>query len=106
VYYAYMQKTANAVPQFYGGVAACQATTPNNCKLLQYRGDTAIEGSIAGNTITIDAGLSTGFGVPIDGSTLYNVTAFTFGRNDSLDDLYADVDATQPFDYQLGSIKN
>ena len=44
--------------------------------------------------------------MPVDGSTLYNVTAFTFGRNNSLDDLYADVDATQPFDYQLGSVKN
>ena len=50
-------------------------------------------------------GLNTGFGVPVDGSTLYNVTAFTFGRNDSFDDLYADVDATQPFDYPLGSVK-
>ena len=47
----------------------------------------------------------TGFGVPIDGTTLYNVTAFTFGRNDSFDDLYADVDATPPFDYVLGSVK-
>ena len=104
-YYVYMEKTANAVPQFYGGVAACQTTTPTNCKIFQYRGDTAVEGSIDGNTITIDAGLNTGFGVPIDGTTLYNVTAFTFGRNDSFDDLYADVDATPPFDYALGSVK-
>jgi hypothetical protein len=105
IYYVYMQKTADAVPQFYGGVAACQTTTPTNCKIFQYRGDTAVDGSINGNTITINAGLNTGFGVPIDGSTLYNVTAFTFGRNDSFDDLYADVDATQPFDYVLGSVK-
>ena len=104
-YYVYMEKTANAVPQFYGGVAACQTTTPTNCKIFQYRGDTAVEGSIDGNTITIDAGLNTGFGVPIDGTTLYNVTAFTFGRNDSFDDLYADVDATPSFDYPLGSVK-
>lgn len=100
-----MEKTANTVPQFYGDVAACQTTTPTNCKIFQYRGDTAVDGSISGNTITIDAGLNTGFGVPIDGTTLYNVTAFTFGRNNSFDDLYADVDATQPFDYALGSVK-
>jgi hypothetical protein len=33
------------------------------------------------------------------------VTALTFGRNAATDDLYADVDATQPFDYTLGSVK-
>ncbi len=105
VYYVYMQKTADAVPQFYAGVAACQTTTPSNCKLLQYRGDKAADGSINGNTITIDVGVNTGFGVPIDGKQLYNVTALTLGRNDSTDDLLADVDATQPFDYALGSAK-
>jgi hypothetical protein len=105
VYYVYMQKTAGVLPQFYAGVAACQTTTPSNCKILQYRGDRAADGSIERNTITIDVGAKTGFGVPIDGTTLYNVTAFTFGRNNSIDDLYADVDATQPFDYTLGSVK-
>jgi len=48
-------------------------------------------------------GLGTGFGAPIDGNTLYNVTAFTLGRSNSVDDLYFDVDATEPFDYVLGS---
>jgi hypothetical protein len=105
VYYVEMQKTADAVPQFYAGTASCQTTTPTNCKLLQYRGEKAVDGSINGNTITIDVGLSTGFGVPIVGKTLYNVTGFTFGRNDAFDDLYAGVDATQPFDYVLGSLK-
>jgi hypothetical protein len=105
VYYVEMQKTAGALPQFYAGTASCQTTTPTNCKILQYRGEKAVDGSINGNTITIDVGLSTGFGVPIVGKTLYNTTAFTFGRNDSLDDLSADVDATQPFDYVLGSVK-
>lgn len=105
IYYVEMQKTANAVPQFYAGTATCQTTTPSNCKILQYRGEKAVEGSIKGNTITINAGLNTGFGVPIVGKTLYNVTAFTFGRNNNVDDLYAGVDATQPFDYVLGSLK-
>ena len=43
--------------------------------------------------------------VGIDGNTLNNVTAFTFGSNAPSDDLYADVDATTPFDYVLGSVK-
>jgi hypothetical protein len=43
----------------------------------------------------------TGFGVPIDGTKLYNVTAFTFGRNNASTDLYADVDATGSFDYTM-----
>jgi hypothetical protein len=81
-----MQKTAGVLPQFDAGVAACQTTTPSNCKILQYRGDRAAEGSVTGNTITIDVGAKTGFGVPIDGTKLYSVTAFTFGRNNSVDD--------------------
>ncbi len=101
VFYAYMEKKAGAVPQFYAGTATCVNTTPNNCKLLQYPETRAVDGSVSGNTITIDAGLNTGFGTPIDGDTLYNVTAFTFGRNAASDDLYADVDATQPIDVQL-----
>jgi hypothetical protein len=103
VYFVYMQKTADAVPQYYAGVTTCQDTTPNNCKVLEYGTDRAVDGSISGNTITIDVPTQTGFGSPIDGNTLYNVTAFTFGRN-AVSDLYADVDATEPFDYKLGSV--
>jgi len=66
IYNVHMEKTADAVPQFHGGVAACQTTTPTNCKIFQYRGDATVDGSISRNTITIDAGLNTGFGVPID----------------------------------------
>jgi hypothetical protein len=104
VYYVYMQKAANVVPQYYAGVATCQDTTPNNCKVLEYGTDRAVNGSISGNTITIDLPVKTGFGSPIDGANLFNVTAFTFGRNDTAD-LYADVDATEPFDYKLGSAR-
>ncbi|MFL6033589.1 MAG: hypothetical protein ACJ74I_00790 [Gaiellaceae bacterium] len=105
VYYAYMQKTAGALPQFSAGVASCIDTLPNDCKVLQYGGDTTATGTVVGNTITIDVGVNTGFGVPIDDSKLYSVTAFTFGRNDNVGDLYADVDATPPFDYTVGSVK-
>ena len=103
VYYVYMQKLADVVPQFYAGVATCQDTTPNNCKILEYGTDRAVTGSISGNTITIDVPLKTGFGSPIDGANLFNVTAFTLGRN-GVADLYADVDATEPFDYRIGSV--
>jgi hypothetical protein len=96
-----MEATAGVVPQYKAGIAACQGTTPTNCKFFQYRGDKAASGSISGNTITIDVGLNGGFGVPVVGKKLYSVTAFTFGRNDSFDDLYDDVDATQPFDFTV-----
>jgi hypothetical protein len=43
-----------------------------------------------------------GFGNPVNGALLYNVTAVSGGRN-AAEDLYADVDATRSFDYVLGS---
>ena len=36
--------------------------------------------------------------VAIHGTTLYNVTGFTFGRDNDTTDIYADVDASAPFD--------
>ena len=103
IFYVYMESVAGATPTFAAGTATCQATTPSNCKILQYRGEKPATGTVAGNTITIDVGLNTGFGAAIDGKTLYSVTAFTLGRSNSVDDLYFDVDATEPFDYILGS---
>ena len=105
IFYVLAEVKAGALPSFVAGTASCQTTTPTNCKIFQYRGEKPADGQIAGNTITIDVGLNTGFGVPIDGKTLYNVTGFTFGRTNSLDDLYADVDSTPSFDYVLGSAK-
>ncbi len=103
IFYVYMESVGGLPPTFFAGTASCQTTTPTNCKILQYRGEKPAAGTISGNTITIDVGLNTGFGVPIDGNTLYSVTAFTFGRSNTVDDLYSDVDATEPFDYVLGS---
>ena len=103
IFYVYMESVGGLPPSFSAGTASCQTTTPTNCKILQYRGERPAAGTISGNTITIDVGLNTGFGVPIDGNTLYSVTAFTFGRSNSVDDLYFDVDATEAFDYVLGS---
>ena len=64
VYYVYMQKLADVVPQFYAGVATCQDTTPNNCKVLEYGTDRAVTGSISGNTITIDVAGQDGVRLP------------------------------------------
>lgn len=83
---------------YFAGTTDCTQTTPGNCKLLQYPAKVPAQGSVSGNTITIDVPLATGFGVPVHGKTLYNASAFTFGRNDATTDLYADVDATAPFD--------
>jgi hypothetical protein len=105
IFYVYMEKRAGVLPAFYAGAASCQGTTPANCKIFQYRGEKPVDGKIEGNTITIDVGLATDFGSPVLGKTLYSATAFTFGRTNNIDDLYADVDATEPFDYAVGSTK-
>lgn len=103
VFYVYMESVAGLAPSFFAGTATCQGTTPTNCKILQYRGEKPATGRIDGTTITIDVGLTTGFGAPITGRTLYSVTAFTLGRSNAVDDLYFDVDATEAFDYVLDS---
>jgi hypothetical protein len=87
----------------------CVTTTPQLCKVVQYPAEiTTVPGSISGNTICIDVPnfLTTGFGAgrPINGSVLYNVTAFSGGRNNATTDVYADVDATRSFDFQVGTV--
>ena len=62
-----------------------------------------MQGKVCGNALVVDVPLS-GFGNPIQGALLYNVTALSGGRNAD-NDLYADVDATHTFDYVLGSAK-
>ena len=65
IFYVFMEKKLGVVPSFYAGTASCQGTTPNSCKIFQYRGEVPATGTIVGNTITIDAGINTGFGAPI-----------------------------------------
>ena len=81
----------------------CQTTTPENCKVVQYPNEGPASGSISGNTITIDVPLQGGFGPnrPIFGTSLYNVTALSAGRNSTPTDLYADLDATRAFDFPI-----
>jgi hypothetical protein len=61
-------------------------------------------GTINGNTICIDLPLSLfGANRPI-GPTLYNVSAFSGGRNDAVTDVYTEGDSTRSFDFALGNI--
>jgi hypothetical protein len=89
------------------GTPGCNSTTPGNCKVVQYPPEFVLTtgGQISGNTICIDVPL-TAFDAtrPINGSPLFNVTAFTGGRNVAPDDIYADVDSTRGFDFTLGTI--
>jgi hypothetical protein len=69
--------------------------------VLNYPAQQQITGHVCGKTLVADVPLS-GFGKPVNGALLYNVTAVSGGRN-AAEDLYADVDATRSFDYVLGS---
>ncbi len=86
----------------------CTTTTPENCKIVQYPSEVVVTtGSVSGNVITIDVPIQGGFGAnrPIFGNTLYNVTSLSAGRGNlgaEVSDLYADIDATRPFDFVLG----
>ena len=83
----------------------CTTTTIETCKIVNYPNEVAVTGNVNGKTITIDVPIQGGFGGtpatrPILSSILYNVTAFSFGRN-APNDLYADVDATRAYDFSL-----
>ncbi|HEY8408597.1 MAG TPA: hypothetical protein VIK66_11515 [Gaiellaceae bacterium] len=98
ILYVGAQSTGGGPLSYFAGTTDCTETTPGNCKLFQYPAKVTAQGSVSGNTITIDVPLASGFGVPVHGTTLYNAAAFTFGRNNASTDLYADVDATAAFD--------
>jgi hypothetical protein len=101
IFYVGAQSAAGATPSFFVGSTTCTDTTPQNCKVLNYPATTPVAGHVCGNTLVADVPLSS-FGAPVNGALLYNVTAFSGGRNAD-DDLYDDVDATRSFDYVLGS---
>jgi len=103
IFYVGAESTAGLTPTFFAGTTTCTNTTPQNCKVLNYPVQQQVTGHVCGNMLVADVPLS-GFGDPITGPLLYNVTALSGGRNGP-DDLYADVDATRSFDYVLGSNK-
>jgi len=103
IFYVGAESTAGLAPQYFAGSTTCTDTTPQNCKLSQYPRTMAAQGRVCGNTISVDVPVNGGFGLGLPvGKTLYNVTAFSFGRNDDNTDVYSDVDATHAFDFALG----
>ncbi len=101
IFYVGAQATGGVLPQFFAGTTTCTNTLPQTCKVVNYPASQPAQGKICGNTIQVDVPLA-GLGRPVNGKTLYSVTAESFGRNAD-DDIYADVDATPGFDYTLGS---
>jgi hypothetical protein len=116
VFYLGAESVGGAAPIFFAGSptlngppAGCTQTTPGNCKVVQYPPEITsltggVTGSISGNTICIDLPLNAfGANRPI-GNTLYNVSAFSGGRNNSATDVYTEGDSTRSFDFTLGNI--
>ncbi|HBY93664.1 MAG TPA: hypothetical protein DEP84_06785, partial [Chloroflexi bacterium] len=116
IFYVGAVSVAGGQPAFFAGSGTsaqdavpgtgCTTTTSENCKIVQYPPEVPATGRLDGNTITIDVPLEGGLGAnrPIFGDTLFNVTAFSGGRDNASTDIYADVDATRAFDFQLSSV--
>ena len=118
IFYVGAESAAGQPPTFFAGSGnAADATThapgngclptsaPGACKIVFYPAEVTATGCVSGNTITIDVPLTNGFGAgrPINGTTLYNVTAFSGGR-DTAEEIYVDADSTRAFDFALGNI--
>ncbi len=116
IFYVGAESVGGAAPVFFAGSPTltgvpigCNGTTPGTCKVVQYPPEITsltgpVTGTVNGNTFCIDLPINA-FGAtrPI-GNTLYNVTAFTGGRNNVADDIYTEGDSTRAFDYTLGAI--
>jgi hypothetical protein len=116
VFYVGAESVLGAAPIFFAGSPTrdgppigCNQTTPGNCKVVQYPTEITsltggVTGSVNGNTICVDLPLNA-FGAtrPI-GNPLYNVTAFSGGRNNVAADIYTEGDSTRSFDFTLGNI--
>jgi hypothetical protein len=101
IFYVGADSAGGAAPSFFAGTTTCTDTDPGNCKVVNYPVQAAATGKVCGNVISVDVPLAA-FGKPVQGTTLFNVTALALGRNAD-NDIYADVDATPSFDYVLGS---
>jgi hypothetical protein len=116
VFYVGAESVGGQTPIFFAGSptrdgppAGCTTTTPGTCKVVQYPAEftslttPSLTGTVNGNTICIDLPLSLfGASRPI-GPTLYNVAAFSGGRNTVAADVYTEGDSTRSFDFTLGS---
>jgi len=115
LFYVGAESVGGAAPVFFAGSptltgppAGCNTTTPGNCKVVQYPAEITnltgpITGTVSGNTFCIDLPLNAfGAGRPI-GNTLFNVTAFSGGRNNVADDIFTEGDSTRSFDFAMGT---
>ena len=115
IFYVGAESIGGAPPTFFAGSptrdglpSGCTQTTPGNCKVVQYPTEiTGLTGTVTGNRICIDLPLNLfGANRPINGSTLFNVTGFSGGRNSVLGDVYAEADSTRSFDLPLGNVSS
>ncbi|MEY2485874.1 MAG: trimeric autotransporter adhesin [Verrucomicrobiota bacterium] len=96
-------------PNLTGAPAGCIGTTPGTCKVVEYPAEITsltgpVTGSVNGNTLCIDLPLDAfGPNRPI-GNALFNVTAFSGGRDNVAADVYTEGDSTRSFDFPLGNI--
>jgi hypothetical protein len=116
IFYVGAESVGGAAPVFFAGSpnlvgapVGCNGTTPGTCKVVQYPTEftslttQTLVGTVSGNTFCIDLPLSLfGANRPI-GNTLYNVTAFSGGRNNAAEDIYTEGDSTRSFDFALGT---
>jgi hypothetical protein len=110
IFYVGAESVGGTAPTFFAGSptlngppGGCTQTTPGNCKVVQYPAEISVTGSVTGNTICIDLPTNAFGNTRPIGSTLYNVTAFSGGRNDAVSDVYTEGDSTRAFDYSLGA---
>ncbi|HEX8684968.1 MAG TPA: discoidin domain-containing protein, partial [Pyrinomonadaceae bacterium] len=112
IFYVGAESIGGGPPVFFAGspnrdAGGCTQTSPGNCKVVQYPAEfttlNGVTGAVSGNTFCIDLPLALfGASRPM-GNTLYNVTAFSGGRDNPAADVYAEGDSTAPFDFTLGT---
>jgi hypothetical protein len=109
IFYVGAKSVNGGKPTYFAGSGddptGCLSTS-GGCKILVHLAEVPLtSGSVSGDTITIDVSLQNGFGAgrPISGSTLYAVTALSYGQNAD-QDIYLEGDATHSFDFALGGV--
>jgi uncharacterized repeat protein (TIGR01451 family) len=123
IFYLGAESVAGAPPTFFAGSGeaasedgvpgdGCVTRNPEECKIVLYPAEVTATGNLnaATRTISVQVPIQGGFGAgrPIKGGTIYNVSAFTFGRSQvpvsptvTSDVLYTEADSTRSFDVSL-----
>jgi hypothetical protein len=110
IYYTGMDSNAGGMPTFFDGDTSCVPGPGNpaeHCKYLTYPQTHTVTGAVAqtsaGWTITLTVPKAD-VGSPASGTTLYSATAFsaTSAAAQSATTLFNLIDATTPFDHQVG----